>query len=335
MSGALIPRSARARRRATVALGALLALSASGCATVRARLWSSPAEYDAYRTTRITTDPLPKLRADRAYLAAYPTGTFRAEVESSFEREEQAFYDRRKAYKEGLEEYLAVLPDGPHAMDASLRIADLKERSGEAATDRLVAKGKGMEERLRLASENRKAALEAVSEWVADLATVKKLGPFTGDFPKLSPAFDARYRERPRPKCDRDRCLRLEAWPYQVPVAGGGLDELEVTLQITVRRTGDDITAVSLHGPALFSRTWEASQGIPLPKDQVGARAFAVGYVSELVAGTFAAALPPSCEVPAAPPIVMKRSCQGLELTLVAGDSAADDDAITLTRAAR
>ena len=310
-------------------------LSVSGCATIRPRLWSNPAEYDTYRATRIATEPLPRLRAERAYLAAYPAGVFRAEVETAFEQEEQRFYDRRKAYKEGLEEYLVVLPAGPHAVDATLRIADIKERSGEAATDRLVMKSKGMEDRLRLASENRKAALEAVSDWVSDLASIKKLGTFTNDFPRLSRAFDARYRERPRPKCERDRCLRLESWPYQVPIAGGGLDELELTLQITVRRSGEDVTSVSLHGPALFSRSWEASQGVPLPKDQLGARAFAVGYVSELVGGTFASVLPPTCDVPASPPIVMRRSCDGLELTVTAGDSPADDDTITLARASK
>lgn len=310
-------------------------LALSGCAVAGPRLLSSPAEYDVYRTARVAKEPLPRLRAERAYLAAYPRGAFHAEVEQAHEREEQAFYDRRKSYKEGLEEYLAVLPEGPHAMDATLRIADIKERSGEAATDRLVLKGKGIEERLRLAAENRKAALEAVSDWLSDLASVKSSGKFVNDFPKLSPAFDARYRERPRPKCDRDRCLRLESWPYQVPVAGGGLDELELTLQVTVRRTGDDVAAVVIHGPAMFTRAWEASQGVPLPKDQVGARAFAVGYVSDLVGGTFAGTLPPTCEVPAAPPIVWRRSCQGLELTLVAGDAPSDDDSITLAPAPR
>lgn len=333
MPGSLTSRLAR--RWLAPALLAAPLLSVSGCASVRPRLLSSPGEYDAYRSARIAKEPLPRLRAERAYLTAYPQGAFCVEMENAFEREEQAFYDRRKRFKEGLEEYLVLLPDGPHAMDATLRIADIKERSGEAATDRLVLKGKGIEERLRLAAENRKAALDAISDWVGDLATVKSLGTFASDFPRISPAFDARYRERPKPRCDRERCLRLESWPYQVPVAGGGLDELELTLQISVRRSGDDVSAVSLHGPAMFSRAWEASQGVPLPKDQVGARAFAVGYVSELVGGTFASSLPPSCEVPAAPPIVWKRSCQGLELTLVAGDSPADDDSVTLARAAR
>jgi hypothetical protein len=321
--------------RGGVCVAGLACLSVLGCSSVRPRLWSTPAEYAAYREVRIAREPLQVLRAERAYLARFPSGAFQAEVADRFEHDEQAFYDRRKPFKEGLEEYLTLLPDGPHAMEAGLRIADFKERSGETATERLVAKSKGMEERLRLASENRRAALEAVSEWVAELATVHQMGKIVDDAPVLSPSFDARFRARPKPKCDRERCLRLEAWPYQVPIAGGGLDELEITLQVTAKRVGDDVTAVSLHGPALFSRTWEASQGVPLPKDELGARAFAVGYVGELVAGTFASVLPASCDVPAAPPVVLKRACQGLELTVVAGESAADDDAITLVRAAR
>lgn len=325
-------------------------LSVCGCASVRSRLWSDPSDYHAYRATRTAEGQVQRLQAERRYLSTYPRGTFHDEVEARFEREESAYYDARKRGIAGLEEYVANLPDGPHAMDASLRIAEMKERSGEAATERLVQKSKGIEERLQLAAEDRRAALDATSEWLVALASVAgqagpsgaapgavTLGKFVEQSPEVSASFDKRFAKRPKPTCGVDGCLRLESWPYQVPVAGGGLDALELTLQVSVKRgaedkSRDEVQSIRLHGPALFSRTWEASQGRPLPKDQDGARAFAVGFVSELIAGTFEATLPSTCDVPAPPPVVLKRSCRGLELVVIAGDSAADDDSVTLSR---
>jgi hypothetical protein len=326
-------------------------LSVCGCSTVRSRMWSDPDDYHAYRATRTATGQVDRLQAERRYLARFPTGTFHAEVEARFEKEEEAYYDVRKRGIAGLEEYVANLPDGPHAMDASLRIAEMKERSGEAATERLVAKSKGIEERLQFAAEDRRAALDATSEWLVELANLATaggtgegasptirgtLGKFVDERPTLSPSFDRRFARRPKATCTAEGCRRLEAWPYQVPVAGGGLDALELTLQVSVQRApgSGEVESVSIHGPALFSRTWEASQGRPLPKDQDGARAFAVGFVSELTAGTFEASLPSRCDVPAPPPVVLRRSCGGLEIAVIAGDSPADDDSVTLSRAA-
>jgi hypothetical protein len=328
-------------------------LSVCGCSTVRARMWTDPDDYHAYRATRTATGQVERLQAERRYLGRFPRGTFREEVEGRFETEEGDYYDVRKRGIAGLEEYVANLPDGPHAMDASLRIAEMKERSGEAATERLVQKSKGIEERLQLAAEDRRAALDATSEWLVELSALAgtgqrpegaaaeapaSLGKFVDEMPSVSASFDRRFARRPKPVCQAEGCRRLEAWPYQVPVAGGGLDTLELTLQVSVTRAAApdsaEIDRISIHGPALFSRTWEASQGRPLPKDQDGARAFAVGFVSELVAGTFEATLPSRCDVPAPPPVVLKRVCGGLELTLIAGDSPADDDRISLARSA-
>ena len=252
-------------RAARVASLAVMAVSLSGCAAIQTRLWTKPADYHAYRETRITEGLLPRLRAQRAYLVRFPSGAFQEEVTAAFERDEGTYYAAHNRTKPGLEEYLAGLPDGPHTMDASLRLADLKERSGEASTERLLARSRSTEQRLRLAAEHRRAALESVSEWLGDLVTVKEMGKIVDGTPRLSKTFDAHFQRPPKPPaCEAARCLRLESWPYQVPVVGGGLDELEVTVQVTVRRAGAAVTSVSIHGPAMFSRAWEASRGLPI-----------------------------------------------------------------------
>ena len=60
-----------------------------------------------------------------------------------------------------------------------------------------------------------------------------------------------------------------------------------------------------------------------------------MGYASELLTGTFGAAMPASCDVPASPPVVLRKVCAGLELTLTAGDTPSDEDVVTLAGAPR
>ena len=75
--------------RAMVAAATILA-AASGCGC--GGFVTSPADYTAYRATRVAPTLDARLSAAERYLASYPDGAFVAEVRASFDRAEPVFF---------------------------------------------------------------------------------------------------------------------------------------------------------------------------------------------------------------------------------------------------
>jgi len=314
--------------RGRAALAGLLWLGASGCG-LGARALSTPTEYEAYRAVRAEYTAEARLRAGKRYLGSYPEGRFADEVRRRFDDEEKAFYAVQAGSLAGLGWYLQILPDGPHASEASLRLLELERQASQRRHDELVERGKSMEKRLARASASRRETVEALVGWVTALASSEAWGKPTW----WQPAEVLRaLRNEPDPgRCDERRCVRGRLLVFQIPVAGGGLEERAAAFDLILTLDRGRVVRGSVRGPELFSRLYEAARGQPLGSDRLMARAEAVSHALELVGGAFEAVAPGGrCDRGITPPVVMQRSCDGWQITATAGDLATDDDVIEI-----
>lgn len=298
----------------------------SGCGFT-SRALSSPREYEAYRATRAGYTREARLRAAKLYLGLFPEGRFAEEVRGRFETEENRFFQDRNKSRGDLEWYLQVLPDGPHASEASLLILEMERRASEQRYDELLARGRTIEQRLAKAEQLRKQTSEALVGWISALAANEAWGRPTWE---QSPELIRAIRTEPEPgHCDDQRCLRSRTMVFQIPIAGGGLEERAALFDHILAVQQGRVIRGELRGPALFSRFYEAARGRPLPKDPLEARAEAVSYVLEVVSGAFEAVAPgAACDRGITPPVVFFRQCNGWRVTASAGDGTADDDVI-------
>jgi hypothetical protein len=316
-------------RRLAAGAGLCAALGALGGCEFPRRAASSPAEYEAYRGVRAALTVEDRLAFAERYLAAYPKGRFSDEVRQHFAREEQAFYDRQQASAAGLTWYLERLPAGPHAPQASLRLADLEREASLARQDSLLAQGRVSERRLARAAASRKEIVEFVTTWVSTLAGSDAWGLATWRQP---PEIIASFRRGVEPgACDDLGCHRAQVLPFQVPLDGGGLEERAFITELALDLRRGGVARASLRGPALFSRFHEAAVGRPAASEPIVARTEAITFVLELIMGAFEGVAPAArCERGITPPVVLRRQCSGWVIEVVSGDKPEDDDVISV-----
>lgn len=312
-------------RRACVAATAMLASVSltSGCASMT-RLVAPRDDYDAYRATRAAYTVEDRLEASLGYLERFPRGRFAAEVRARFDVEEASFYARRSASIDGLDWYLRVLPAGPHAAEAAARRANLSLERSERDNDRLSLAGRATERRLARAARSRRAVVEAFTGLIAATASNEAWGRPTWAQPV---ALIEALRAAPDPgRCDDLRCSRVTLQKFAIPIAGGGLDERAATSELTIDLERGGVRRVTLRGPDLFSRVWEAEQGKALLADPLEARALAVGHAIDVVTGAFEGVAPRArCDRPITPPVALRRVCDGWVVVVTVGDAATDD----------
>ncbi len=308
---------------ARLACLSLAVASSLGCGGA-ARVLASPAETDAYRRTRASYTIEDRLVAATRYLEAYPTGRFAADVRRRFELEEARFYAQKRGRVDGLDWYLLVLPRGPHAAEASLLRADYKKREEELSRTGQLRAAWSMERRLARAEASRKQAVELVTTFLAGAAASDAWGAPLWQQPKDVLGV---LRDAPNPgRCDDLRCARFASVPFAIPVAGGGLDERALVVDVVVSLAAGGVERLTLRGPGLFSRVYEAQQAKAVVGDPESARALAVGFAEELVAGSFEARMPAArCGRPVNPPEILRRACGGAVLRVVVGGDGEDD----------
>jgi hypothetical protein len=293
------------------------------------RLVASPAEYGSYRETRTAWTPEDRLVAAMSYLREYPHGRFAAEVRSRFEIDEQGFYDRQSTSIPGLEWYLHVLPDGPHASAASLYLAELEARSRAQGMDALVVSARATERRLAARARGRKAVTETFVAFLGAFASENSFGRPTWELP--GEALEL-LRGVPSPgRCDDRACRRVITIPFEIPVAGGGVEERAMVMELEVSLREGRVRQAEVRGPELFSRLWEADRGQPMEHDREIARATAVGYALDVVGGAVEAITPQGrCDRPIVPPTAILRECDGWRVEARVGGLPSEDDVVTL-----
>ncbi len=103
---------------------------------------TSPADYAAYRATRVAPTLEARLAAAERYLASYPEGAFEPDVRAAFERAEPVFFAAKEGPIAGMKDYLRALPGGPHHAQAEKqlgRLEALRDRRDLAVAEDVTA----------------------------------------------------------------------------------------------------------------------------------------------------------------------------------------------------
>jgi hypothetical protein len=230
---------------------ALVPLLAS-CAAVRP-LTASNADLVDHRAVVLARDEGQRLRRAHEYLERHPKGAWAEDVHALFDREEPSYYRACKKSRSAAVDYLAWLPQGPHAEAAASLLLSFDEHEPQDEKSRMLRAAQKNEERLERAAEERQAAesiaLEALRVALDPSAYGRKLEEDGGltRYLLAGTSFGATPSARTRSRT------------FTIPTRAS---PLERTLEVTLRVLLDDggaVTAVEIYGPALFARMAEAS----------------------------------------------------------------------------
>jgi hypothetical protein len=284
-------------------------------------------EYGAYRAVHVAPTLPEQLRAAWAYLARYPDGAFHADVSHWFGRVEPLFYEGSADSAQGMQAYLDVLPQGPHAAAAAQRrdalIAVKRSQAGEG-----IAKAAAVfERRLARAAQSRENVIAAYSSWVARLADFDGWGR---PLEPLDEPFASNWKADPQPACTASVCSKVDALAYQLEIEGQP-ETFVCVLDVAIRMKKGAVVEASVHGPALFSRVYEALSAEPVLDGDATTRKAAVDRLIEVTSGAVARKLDPHrCEAEPKPPAIMARQCDGIRLEFIPSSAANDDDRVVI-----
>ena len=309
----------------------LVALAALASACGAGQQWTAGRdEYRLYRTTRVAPTEEQRLGAAHDYLKRYPDGVYRDEVRDFFVPAEEAYFYRSRDSLPKLRAYLAAVPSGPRAKAAAARVIELESTRAayERRDQRFLRRASIIEDSLAGAAESRRAFLAEVTEWSRLLAGIRTFGEPTS---RLDHELIYRFRlTEPRGVCGADRCRKGLALSFRVPDSGKLLlREVSGSVELALDENG--VISARLSAKELMSRVGEAIELRPVAGDDLQARAEAIGRAVTVFASAIEGALPEArCGRAPVSPVVLLRECDGVRVSLLAGTSSEEHDALVV-----
>jgi hypothetical protein len=314
-----------------VALAATLGLVAlaGGCAPAM-RIVAPSDDYAEYRRVRLAETMGARLHSAEAYLEGRPRGAFAAEVRALFERDEPRFYEAAQASRAGTIDYLAALPDGPHAAAAIALLAAWDARIEEGETSTLLREARRTEAALGAAALQRREVGEAIFRALRALADPAVFGVSLEETP---PALRHFLTGGEGPTWGKMPDHATRDLFFVVPTRLERESRL-ATLTLSLRVEGGVVRAGRVSGPDLFVHWLEADTMTPLDPTDAAHRARAARHAKERLEGFFEALLPAErCAVNGDPrEVLLMRECDGFTLSVTPGARGGEDDVVTLVR---
>jgi len=308
---------------AVVAVAAL-----SGCNAGQVFI-ASPGDYADYRSVRLAETYDERMATAWYYLNHRPDGRYAERLTRYFDRAETVFYKVRGRSIAGLEAYLRVLPDGPHATEALDLLSVLRHERRREELDKRLARETGL--RLDAERKSRAAAAELVQWWTTAL-----LSPplWAAPLSAAPSAFLVRYSlALPRPECEPDQpepgyqyCSKTLELSYRVAGERGRVDRT-ITMDLNlVLDPSWRLSSATLSGPGLIVRAEEARRGRLLEHDD---DELATGATERLIAALMLALLSDDIECTGGiePSGMTVLECGLLRLSLAPG-RAGDEDVV-------
>lgn len=329
--------TARGRLASSLARGVacatvLVATSAElGCAGARVFVASS-SDYEDYRQVRMAAHAGTRLARAQTYLGRHPKGVYATEVKALYDEEEPRYFDRAKATPEGARDYLASLPNGPHASAASASLREAYERSDEIALDREIREGRVAEARFQRARQARRAVGTAILDALAAITDPALLVAPVDSPPRslvLAVHGVAGSLSGLPKESERDLFFTL-------PQAVGRRDKDRVlTLKFSIEERAHRVERLSVRAADGFVLWSEAESLESLDPTLSSDRKKARDRALDVLSGALEARFPASrCAKIAVAPVVLRRACDGAAVEVRSSETWGKDDEITLTREA-
>ncbi|HKQ69192.1 MAG TPA: hypothetical protein VJT73_07630 [Polyangiaceae bacterium] len=307
--------------RARITLATVCLAAVVGCGSALRTLSAPPSDYADYRATRVLPTVGERLGAAMRYMQRHPTGVFFDEVDHWFRKVEPLYFEASSDSGEGMQAYLAALPEGPHAASASERVQAFRAAAQEL--ERLAARGAALERRLALAAQERENVTTTYASWMGTWIDFESWGR---PLDEASDEFKAKWMAEPKPRCTESRCSKVFSQSYVLRVRGVP-EEFVSVLEVSVRLVAGKVSAVSIGGPDLFNRLAEAHFAAPVQRSG-RSRARALEWAVEVTGGAIERRVPADrCLRVADSPTLMVRSCDGFRVDVIA-DAGEEDQVV-------
>jgi hypothetical protein len=318
---------------------AIAAFSCFGCGSLGSYT-TSPGDYAAYRSTRVSPTREARIAAAARYLELFPEGAFEPEVRAYFNRAEPVFYAAKDGSVAGLEAYLRVLPKGPHSQQALSDLSRLRRARTELEELRAVTQ---LGDRLsRLTAERARVRIE-IEAWLRrfldraawDRPLVEAPDELLVAFRLALPEPVCGPPEPGEPETHARRCSKILELPYTV-TSDVGPEELQATIEIALTQdaSGRPID-VTIGGPDLFLRLEETFTARALPPADKPGRMSGASRAVEIARRQFQERVSsePACKKQPPAQALLHLECSGFRVIVRPGLEG-EDDTIRVTRAA-
>jgi hypothetical protein len=318
------------RHRAFLVVAFAGAWALAGCAEMSRRLTVSVDEFASYRRFRTAPTVESKLGASFDYLRQNPRGSYHDEVARWLHHTEVGYVVRAWDDPLRLRAFLSAVPLGPYASKAAERLVEL-ELADEyrARYDRAFdLKVRRMEQGLAKAEAGRRELLHGIVAWARRLAAIRTWGrPLSDLDDDLLFAFRL---DPPGARCKDEVCERTISIAYGIPEAGAQ-SARQAIYDVGMRLEHGGVRAAWLTGPDLFTRIGEAVRVSAVDPSDLGSRAEAIGQAAQMIALAVEPSLPFSrCAADAVSPVVVRRTCDGVDLRVITATELGEEDRIAI-----
>ncbi len=303
-----------------------LLLLLTGCAVLRPITASVDDERD-YRAIRTSQSWGARLQNAGRYAERHPNGVYAADVKEMFDREEPQFFEQASASRDGLRNYVAWLPNGPHAANVIPLLVAFDAKVEDFETFKLMKAARSTEKMLAEAAEERRGADEWLSSAVAALADDQTWGHTVEDAPVLLSVLKGAQSST----WGGVPSAREARFGYAVPTPEGLVRRL-VVAKLIAGVEGGIVRTGRLEGVDLVVRWAEIDSLRLLDAGKTADRAFAASRMRERLVGMLEKRFPErTCSTGGEVADLIARTCAGRRVRVIMGGAEGDTDRLDFT----
>ena len=315
-------------------------MTAGGCASFR-HVIADDQDVADYRAFRVAAHPGRRLGYASTYLSEHPHGAFADEVRAAFDAEENGYFERAKGSRVAAREYLTYLPRGPHAPQAVALITAFDTNLEEKELAEVARKVRRDEALLEKAAVARRRVGETILAFVGALTSDQMYGARIDDAPapvqrilrpEGSEGTNGRGARRSGPTWGGPPLSKEVDLFFLLPTQPERESRVAtVDIQLFRAATGE-VTSAEVSGEDLFVRWQEADRIVALDATQSADRTEAGVHALEVLGGALEGRFPrETCGNTQGAGTLFSRSCGGLSVVIVMGESAGARDRIVFT----
>jgi len=291
-----------------------------GCAPMT-QLTASTRDFDDYRAYRLAAHEGRRLELADRYLTNHPRGAWVGEVTEAFREGELAYFSLARRSRDGVRNYLAYLPKGPHAAEARGFLESYDGQRRELRDEQWLADARTTESRLSQWAEERRGLNEVIFDALSVMLSPELE---TATHSTIASVF-ARAGGRGR-TWGIGRAEHRELY-FTVPT-GQTFVRRSLAFDLEAELVGDRVIGAVLRGRGLFLRWCESAKLLALDGRKVEDRLEASLFAVETLGAAAEARFPKrSCgREPGATDVLLVRVCQ--ERTFVARSLADGTDEV-------